>query len=118
MNLFKIKDLLKELFIKSEILIDYFDMMNNFEVKLNTFKESEFANDYKNMKKNAEEKEKNLKEEISFFFNEIHYLIKERESQLISEINSNFEDNVHKKISHFENNVDVLKINVNNWKTE
>lgn len=117
-NLKSEEDLNKELFIKSEILIEYFEMMENFDTKIIEYKNPEYKITLERIKTEADEKEKYLKESVALFFEEIRFIIKERENFILNQIGTSFEEHVNKKVSYFENNLDLMSEKILNWKNE
>jgi len=115
-NLKSEEDLFKELYIKSEILIEYFEMMESFENKIKEYKNQETLSKIENIKLEAEEKEKILKEDVSSFFKEMRFFLKEREKQILFQISANFKENFNKKIFYFTNTLDFVNENINKWK--
>ena len=117
-NLKSEEDLMNELFVKSEILIDYFEMIDNFTIKINDYENVDYKNHSEKLKIEAKEKECILKDKVSLFFKELRFLLKEKEKQLLQELTINFEDNINKKIDFFEKGIKPLKENIIKWKNE
>lgn len=117
-NLKSEEDLSKEFFIKSEILIEYFEMMENFDAKIKEFKNPEYLMTLEKIEAEANEKQKNLKESVALFFKEIRLRIQEREEFILNQITNDFSEHVDKKVLYFKDNLDVIGERVINWKNE
>ena len=111
-------DVIKELFVKSEILIEYFEMVENFSTKLDEFENKEYKSNSNKLKIESKEKETYLKEKVSGFFYELKFLLKEKEKKMIYNISHNFEEEIHNKISYFDKGIKPLKENIKIWKIE
>jgi hypothetical protein len=112
------EDIFKEITIKSEILLDYFEMIENFNGKLNHFKMNIEENKYDNVKENIKNKENILKEEVICFFNEIRFLINNAEKNILNNISENFEDFGYKKIGKFPLIIPEIEEDILNWRNE
>jgi len=117
-NLKSEEDLNTEMFIKSEILIEYFEMMENFDAKIKEFKNPEYQKTIEKLKAEADYKQNKLKESVASIFKEIRFVIKEREEFVLDQITTSFVEQVNNKVLYFEKNLDPLSERIFNWKKE
>lgn len=115
-NLKTEEDLLKELFIKSEILIEYFDIIDTFSEKLIVYDNDQNNPLIEKIKKNSIDKQNELCENVTCFFKEMRFLLKEREKQVKRQISQGIEEKVLKKLNNFEHDRNKLKDEIFRWR--
>lgn len=108
------EDIVKEVAIKTEVLIEFYELVEkNAEGLVNIDK-----NEINDLKKTIENNKKCLKEKVKIFFKELRFLLKTKESQIIEEIETCYNSNFEKKLCKLDTGSKELKDKIKLWKKE
>lgn len=116
-NLKSEEDIIKDISIKAEILMEFYEIMDKTSEKFETDMYKNIEN-LERLKQSANEKSKKMKEVVKTFIRELRFLLKTKEQQLVEEIEEKIDIEMIKKINFLIEYPEKLKVKISNWKKE
>lgn len=116
-NLRSEEDIMKEVSLKAEILIEFYELIDKNSEKYDTHINKEMKL-LKDTKMKCEDTKEKLKEKVSNFFKELRFLLKTKEEQINDDIEEKYETLINKKINYLETYPIEVQTRVKDWKKE